>query len=397
MKVIPLSRRSGLLPESRTLKILAEGRGRAKLDLCLGSGDLSPPEELLNTAARLMFAAKTHGYGATSGDLSLRKALADKARDQGLFYDPQDEIIVSAGASAALATVFQSILNPGDRIILPEPFYENFLGAIAVTGARPRYMSLEPGSWSLSAESLRKAWSPRCKAILLTNPHNPTGHVLRAEELALVADFCQQYNLLAIVDATYEPYIFGDNCAEESQLAALPGMRDRCIIVHSLSKVYNVPGWRVGSIMAPRHIAGAIARMNALTMGAPGPLQSALALNMGPTYRQYTKETVRFYRPLRDSLLSGLSQAGFNVCVPDGGLSVYADARPLGFEDSAVFCRLLESKLSLAALPGNAFMRPGKISSWVRFSFARNRETIDEAVAVLNSSQFREALGAVKP
>lgn len=378
-----LARRLARIPESKTGTLLQSAfelrRQGNLIDLALGAPDYPAPD-LLVEAAKRAITDGANGYGPSAGNPKLRSAVASRvSTDQSLTIDPDREVTITAGASAALNATLLALLNPGDQAIVFEPFYEYFLPQLALAGARPSFARLSHGDWRVEKKELKKALTKKCRVLILNNPHNPTGRVFSLEELEVVARFCQKHGLIAVCDETYVPFSFD---TPFKSLSSLPGMKERCVVIHSVSKIFNVAGWRVGSVIAPPDLSAGIRRINALSLGAATPLQEACVAALDQ-YQEFMHTTVAEHALLRDKLSTALQTHGFSVSRAEGTLSVFAGASPLGFLDSDGCCRHLLQKHGILAAPGNNFFRTGHISSFVRFSFARSAETIEKAIAAL--------------
>lgn len=381
------SRRLDGIPESKTGLLLQRATalresGEPVIDLALGTPDYPPPAFLIEAGQRMLGAGK-NGYIDSKGAPNLRQAVASQfSAEQSLAVDPDREVTISAGASAALNATILALLDPGDETIVLEPYYEYFVPQLVVAGAIPRFAKLSYGDWRIERKELKKAVSKRCRAILLNSPHNPTGRVFSLEELQLVADLCHKHDLIAVCDEAYAPFVYE---SPYKSLCSLPGMKERCVVIRSISKVFNVSGWRVGSIIAPADLSAAIRRVNTLSLGAPAPLQEACAV----AYEQYagfTAATVAEHKLLRDKLETALAAKGFALNRAEGTFSLFAGSRPLGFMNSDDCCQHLLAKNKILAVSGNTFFRSGLTSSYVRFCFARSAVTIDKAVAALAPS-----------
>jgi aspartate/methionine/tyrosine aminotransferase len=358
--------------------------GRQVIDLAAGAPLFPPPANLLQAAGEAV-AGGYNSYGDVTGVQGLRYAQAHVLRQRsGVDYHPETEVTVTAGASSALQAVLLALCNAGDGVAMFEPFYEAFLPLIKLAGGKPKFVRLHAPHWSFSEKELDRALSGRTRFLLLNTPHNPTGRVFTKHELEMIARLCAQRGIIVIADETYEPYVF--NGHKHISIASVAGMRDLAILIHSASKVYNVPGWRIGTIAAPEHLSKPIRQVNAMSLGAPIPLQYAMIQQL--TSRDYGKFVESLpvpYAPLMRALCDALSMAGFSATYPQGTLSLMAGA---GYwsqtaTTSAELSEVLLKHFSILSVPGDPFYNKSPKEALVRFSFARDSKTIDAAVASL--------------
>jgi len=348
------------------------------INLAQGFPDFPAPEALKRAAAEAI-AADINQYAITWGAKPFRDAIVDKyRRTYGMDFDPEREIAVCCGATEGMIATMLAVLDPGDEVVLFEPFYENYGPDTQLCGAQTRYVSLRTPDWSFDREELRRAFTPRTKAIILNSPNNPTGKVFTREELEFIAGLCQEFDALAISDEIYEHILYDG--AVHIPIMSLPGMRDRSILVNSMSKTYSVTGWRVGWVMASPDLMDSIRKVHDfLTVGAAAPLQQAgvLALGMGPEYYQNLSAE---YARRRDHIVASLQSAGLCCFVPRGAYYVMTDIGSLGFADDVAFVRYLIETLGVAAVPGSSFYAsPGGGSQQVRFCFCKKYETLEKA------------------
>lgn len=349
------------------------------INLSQGLPDFSPCDEIVK-AAHDAIAGDNHQYSITHGMMELREALAEKlARRNALSFDPAEEITITCGVSEGVMSSVLALVDPGDEVMVFEPFYENYLPAIELAGATPVFVTLPFGDWGLDAGALSRAFTPRTKAVILNTPMNPTGKVFSPEELALIADLCRRHNCVAITDEIYEDIIYDG--VTHTSLASLPGMRDRTITVGGFSKTYAVTGWRVGYVAATKELSCAVRKVHDyLTICGPTPLQKACvaALALPASYYDRVREA---YRIRRDLFCSGLREIGFNVAWPCGAYYVLVDFSALSSHDDGVFAHELAHDGGVASVPGSSFYHDGDAGRRiVRFSFAMREGTLNEAL-----------------
>jgi len=347
------------------------------VNLAQGFPDFSAPEELKRAAAEAI-AADFNQYAITWGAKPFRDAIAAKyRRTYGIELDPESEITVCCGATEGMIASLMALLDPGDEVVIFEPFYENYGPDAQLSGAVPRLVTLHPPDWTYDPVELRRAFTPRTKAVILNSPNNPTGKVFAREELEQIAALCQEFNTVAVTDEIYEHILYDG--ARHIPMMTLPGMRERSILVNSMSKTYAVTGWRVGWVLASPELTGTIRKVHDfLTVGAAAPLQQAgaVALALGD---EYYRELAAGYTRRRDLLLTALGEAGFRCFVPRGAYYVMTDTSGFGLGDDMHFVRYLIEKASVAAVPGSSFYaRKSLGSGQVRFCFCKKYETLEE-------------------
>ncbi len=348
------------------------------INLAQGFPDFPAPELLKEAACRAV-RDDINQYAVTWGTPRLRQALAAKYQNTyGMAVDPDREVTVTCGATEAMAAVLLATVDPGDEVIVLEPFYENYGPDALLAGAQAVMVPLEPPHFELDPDRLAQAFSNRTRAIVLNTPNNPTGRVLSPEELDLVAGLCQKWDVLAITDEIYEHILYeGDHIP----LATLPGMRERTITISGLSKTFAVTGWRIGTVVSPAELSGAIRKVHDfLTVGAPAPLQEACAVGLEELGPEYYRGMVEGYRRRRDILLPRLREAGFRCPEPQGAYYLLADFSELSDEDDNSFSRRLAKEAGVAPVPGSSFYSdPSMGRSLARFVFCKRDETLVEA------------------
>lgn len=323
-------------------------------------------------------------YAITWGASSLRLAISSKYREQyGLKIDPETEITVCCGATESMISSILAVVNPGDKILIFEPFYENYGPDAIIAGAQPVYLRLHPDrNWSFDPEELRRVvqelgGNGGLKALILNSPHNPSGRVFTSHELELIASLARQYQFFVITDEIYEHIIYDGH--EHFPIATLEGMKNLAITISGLSKTFSVTGWRLGYAIAPPAISAAIRKMHDfLTVGAPAPLQEAAATALKVDSDYYT-DLVKQYRERRDLLLPILKEIGFRVWVPQGAYYILADISDLTELEDVAFVRQLITQQGVAAVPGSSFFSAGGGRQLIRFTFCKSLDVLQAA------------------
>ncbi|RCJ18319.1 aminotransferase [Nostoc minutum NIES-26] len=348
------------------------------VNLAQGFPDFPCPPEL-KQAAYEAIEADINQYAITWGDRQFREALANKVRWYlGLDINPETQITVTCGATEAMASVMLATIDSGDEVIVFEPYYENYGPDAILAGATPRYVTLHPPDWTFDETQLRQAFNANTKAIIINTPHNPTGKVFTREELTLIAELCQKWDVLAFTDEIYEHILYDET--QHIALATLPGMEERTVTINGLSKTYSVTGWRVGYILANPELTGAIRKVHDfLTVGAPAPLQRAgvVAMQLPPSYY---KELAKLYHQKRDSILQILDRVEIPYFIPKGAYYVFADISKFGYKNDLEFTNHLIKDIGIAVVPGSGFFsQPEKGQSFIRFCFSKKPETLQAA------------------
>jgi len=324
-------------------------------------------------------------YTRYDGLVELRRAIADKQRRfTGMEVDPEGEIVVSAGATGALYCTCLALLNPGDEVVVFEPFYGYHVSTLVATGAIPVYVALELPDWSFSRDSLEKILTPRTRAIILNTPANPSGKVFNAEELQTIAAFAVHHDLFVFTDEIYEHFLY-DGCRHFPP-ALLPGMRDRTITISGLSKTFSITGWRVGYAMGDARWMQTIGHFNDLIyVCAPAPLQIGVARGLTNLADDYYEGLARQYLVKRDIICQALADAGMTPLVPQGAYYVLADVSLLPGANSKERAMFLLRETGVAAVPGSAFYHDGGGEDLVRFCFAKDDPVLEEAAVRLRA------------
>jgi aminotransferase len=348
------------------------------VSLAQGFPDFAAPQELKEAAAAALF-ADVNQYAITWGATPLRQAIAAKTarRYPGWAPDPATDVTVVCGATEGMMAAMLGLLDPGDEVVVFEPFYENYGPDAILSGAIPRYVTLHEPDWSIDPDELRAAVSPRTRGIVINSPHNPTGKVFSRDELELVASICLENDLLAFTDDIYEHIVYA---GEHIPLATIPGMADRTVAINSMSKTYSVTGWRVGWVIAAADLSVGVRRVHDfLTVGAAAPLQEAAVVALGFPDAYYERLAAE-YRERRDTLLPALAEAGFRLHEPDGAYYVMTDISGLTSDDDVTFARRLIREPGVAAVPGSPFFsRPQLGRTKLRFAFPKRLETLRAA------------------
>ncbi len=346
-----------------------------------------PAPDVVKEAACAAIRADVNQYAVTWGTRALREAVAREfSRRHGLAVDADQQVTVCCGATEAMMATMMAIIDPGDEVVIFEPFYENYGPDAILSGATPRYVRLVPpaasagpdAAWTFDPEELAAAFSERTKAIIINTPNNPTGKVFTRDELETIAVLCRKWDAVAISDEIYEHIIYDG--AEHVPIATIEGMADRTVTINSLSKTYSVTGWRVGWTISPPSLTGAIRKVHDfLTVGAAAPLQEAGVVALGVPDTYYAGLAER-YRLRRDRLVSILERHGFLCYRPHGAYYVMTDIARFGFPDDVAFARYLVKDIGVAAVPGSSFYRSAEAGrTKLRFCFCKKDETLDEA------------------
>jgi aminotransferase len=373
-----VSLRSTLFTESVIREMTRLCQQHGGVNLAQGFPDFPAPAAIKEAAARAV-REDVNQYAITWGAKRLRDAIVEKTRRfQGLSYDPETELTVCCGATECMAATMLALVDPGDEVIVFEPFYENYGPDAILCGASPRFVRLREPSWSYDPVELERAFSNRTRAIVINTPNNPTGKVFDRGELEHIAALCRKWDVVAITDEIYEHILYDGRV--HVPLASLDGMRERTVTISGVSKTYSVTGWRIGWCLAAPALSGAIRKVHDfLTVGAPAPLQDAAAVALELPDDYYT-QLAEGYRVRRDHLIPVLDAAGFRTFTPGGAYYVMTDISEFGFDDDVEFARHLVATAGVAAVPGSSFYSdPRSGRQRLRFHFARRRETLEAA------------------
>jgi aminotransferase len=346
------------------------------VNLAQGFPDFAAPPELKEAAVSAI-REDFNQYATTWGAKAMRDAIARKTQHfRGMTVDSETEITVCCGVTEAMMSTSLAVLDPGDEVIIFEPFYENYGPDCILSGAKPVVVPLIPPEWQFDHEQLRRAFTPKTRAIVINTPHNPTGKVYSRAELEFIATLCQEFDVLAVTDEIYEHLIYR---GEHQSIALIPGMRERTITISGLSKTYSVTGWRLAYAIAPEPITSAIRKVHDfVTVGAPHPLQVAAATALAFPDSYYV-ELLGAYRERRDFLLEILEGAGFRSYPPDGAYYVMTDISQFN-EDDVSLARRMVREVGIATVPGSSFyLDPERGRRQIRFSFPKKMETLRRA------------------
>jgi aminotransferase len=373
-----ISRKAASFTESVIRDMTRQAIRHGAVNLAQGFPDFAAPLAL-KEAAKAAIDADLNQYAITWGARDFREAIAAKTTRwyPEWSVDPETDVTVVCGATEGMIAAMMAILDPGDEVVVFEPFYENYGPDAILSGAVPRYVTLHEPDWSIDPDELRAAFGPRTRGLVLNSPHNPTGKVFSRAELGLIAELCVQHDVVAFTDDIYEHILYA---GEQVPLATLPGMAERTVAINSLSKTYSVTGWRVGWIIASPALTAGIRKVHDfLTVGAAAPLQAAgtVALQLPD---DYYRELADAYRERRDVLLAALESTPLQPFVPDGAYYVMADIGALTDDDDVTFARRLVADPGVAVVPGSSFYsRPELGRTKVRFAYPKRPETLAEA------------------
>jgi aminotransferase len=378
-----ISRKAASFTESVIREMTRLAMAHGAVNLAQGFPDFAAPTEL-KEAAKAAIDADINQYAITWGARDFRQAIAAKTTR---FYpdwpvDPETDVTVVCGATEGMIAAMMAILDPGDEVVVFEPFYENYGPDAILSGAVPRYVTLHEPDWSIDPDELRAAFGPHTRGLVLNSPHNPTGKVFSRDELISIAELCAEHDVVAFTDDIYEHIVYA---GEHIPMATLPGMAERTVAINSLSKTYSVTGWRVGWIVAPAALTTGIRKVHDfLTVGAAAPFQAAgaVALSLPDTYYA---ELAGGYRDRRDTLLAALAATRLRPFEPDGAYYVMADIGEVTDEDDVTLARRLVVDPGIATVPGSSFYsRPELGRTKIRFAFPKRPETLAAAAERLS-------------
>jgi len=383
-----ISKKSGNFTESVIREMTRLSDEYEAINLAQGFPDFPAPTILKELACNYIM-DDYNQYPVTFGEPELREAIACKYKDYyDLDYDPADNITVTCGCTEAMLASLMAVVNQGDEVILFEPFYENYLPDIIISGAIPRFVTLHKPDWDFDYNELISSFNNKTRAIIINTPHNPTGKVFNKEELELIADLCNKYDVIAITDEIYEHIIYDG--LPHIPIASLKNMKDRTITISGFSKTFSVTGWRIGYALANDRLTSSIRKFHDfMTVGAPTPFQIALARTMS-LMQNYYKELSFFYDKKRSLFLNGLSETGFKFHPVHGSYYVMADFSSISPDvNDYEFAMMLITDLGVASVPGSSFYSVNKQdgTNLIRFCFCKKQNTLYEAIKRLKSLQ----------
>ena len=377
-----ISHKAARFTESVIREMTRQANLHGAINLSQGFPDFPAPAELKQAACDAIN-ADINQYAITWGAKRFRDAIAAKTKwNLGLEIDPDREVVVTCGSTEAMIATMLGVVDPNEEVIVFEPYYENYGPDAILTEAKVRYVTLHPPHWTFDPDELRAAFSPHTKAIIITNPHNPTGKVFTRDELRFIADLCIEFNAFAFTDEIYEHIWYPDppRDVRHVAMATLDGMRERTVTINGMSKTYSVTGWRVGYAIAPPAVTDAIRKVHDfLTVGAAAPLQEAgvHALSLPLSYYEKLQQT---YQQKRDFLLGVLEEAGLKSFKPDGAYYIMTDIADFGFANDVEFTKYLISEVGVAVVPGSSFYsRPELGAQQIRFCYCKREETLQAA------------------
>lgn len=377
----PLSHRTATFTDSVIRRMTRISNQYGAVNLSQGFPDFEPPKQILDRLAEVT-KENFHQYSLTCGAQNFREALAEKqSKLMGLNINPNEEIVVTCGGTEAMMTAMMTICNPGDKVAIFSPFYENYGADTILSGAEPIYIPLVPPSYTFDPNLIEDAFKAGAKALILCNPSNPCGKVFTLEEMTVIADLAKKYDAYIVTDEVYEHIIYAPH--KMVYMASLPGMRERTIVCGSLSKTYSLTGWRLGYTIAPAEITERIKKVHDfLTVGAAAPLQEAMVtgLKFGQDY--YDGLTAK-YTHLRDLMVKGLDDIGLVHNVPEGAYYIMIDfsqqMKKLGVESDLEFGEILARDVGVGMVPGSSFFKE-PVNDYLRIHFAKKDETLNAAL-----------------
>ena len=355
------------------------------VNLSQGFPDFDPPRAILERLAQVS-KENVHQYSITWGAQNFREALARKQRRfMGFDIDPNREVVVTCGSTEAMMAAMMSVVNPGEKVVVFSPFYENYGADAILSGAEPIYVPLRPPSFTFDEAELEAAFKQHPKALILCNPSNPCGRVFTRDELMAIARLAERYDTFVITDEVYEHIVYEPY--QHIYFASLPGMRERTLSCSSLSKTYSITGWRLGYVIAPPDIIETVKKVHDfLTVGAAAPLQEAAIVGLDFPDRYY-QELRDAYAKKRELFLRGLDAIGIRHTEPQGAYYVMLDISDYGYQDGLLFCEKLAEKVGVGAVPGSSFFRE-PVNHLIRLHFAKREETLNAALERLADIQI---------
>ena len=372
-----LSNRTANFTDSVIRRMTRIANEAGAVNLSQGFPDFDPPKEITDRLSEVAHSGP-HQYALTWGAKNFRDALAAKYEHfSGISADPEREIVVTCGSTEAMMATMMSIINPGDKVVIFSPFYENYGADTILSGAEPIYVPLVPPDFSFDPSLIEDAFKKGAKALVLCNPSNPCGKVFTYDELKVIADLAIRYDAYVVTDEVYEHIVYAPN--KHIYMQSLPGMRERTVVCNSLSKTYSITGWRLGYVIAAPEVCDRVKKVHDfLTVGAAAPLMEAAVkgLKFGDDYYE---SLAAHYTHMKDLFVGGLNDLGFKYTEPQGAYYVLMDVSEFGVKDDHDFCEWLAKKVKVAAVPGSSFFRED-INHLIRFHFAKKDETLKEAL-----------------
>jgi aminotransferase len=377
-----LSKRTAGFTDSIIRRMTRISLKHGAVNLSQGFPDFDPPQELLDRLAEISYTGP-HQYSLTWGAQNFREALAEKqSKLMGRQIDPNSEIVVTCGSTEAMMAAMMTVANPGDKVMVFSPFYENYGADTILSGAEPIYVPLYPPDFHFDANELEVAFKQRPKALILCNPSNPSGKVFTRDELTVIADLAKKYDAYVITDEVYEHIVYAPHT--HTYIASLPGMFERTISCSSLSKTYSITGWRLGYIIAPAEIVEVAKKVHDfLTVGAASPLQEAAVVGLRFPDSYYSA-LLQEYTEKRALFLKGFDDLGIRHTTPEGAYYVMLDISEFGYNSDLDFCEKLAERVGVGAVPGSSFFRE-PVNHLIRFHFAKKNDTLYEALNRLES------------
>ena len=378
----PLSSRTATFTDSVIRRMTRISAQYGAINLSQGFPDFDPPKELQERLAQVAF-EDFHQYSITWGARNTREAIAAKQSAlMGYPVDPEQEVVITCGSTEAMMAAMMTIANPGDRVAVFSPFYENYGADAILSGAEPIYIPLVPPEYNFDPDVLEDAFRKGAKALVLCNPSNPSGKVFTLQELEIISEIIRRYDAYVITDEVYEHIVYAPH--KHIYISSLPGMQERTINTGSLSKTYSITGWRLGFTIAPPEITDRIRKVHDfLTVGAAAPLQEAVVtgLQFG---QEYYDELLALYTGKRDLFCRGLDEIGLTHNVPQGAYYIMMDISEFGVKDDLAFCEWLAEKVGVGAVPGSSFFKE-PVNNYIRFHFAKKDETLKAALERLST------------
>ena len=372
-----LSKRTEQFTDSVIRRMTRVANKYGAVNLSQGFPDFDPPKEITDRLAKVA-SEGPHQYALTWGAKNFREALAKKyERFSGIKTNPEEEIVVTCGSTEAMMATMMTITNPGDKVIIFSPFYENYGADTILSGAEPIYVPLIPPEFNFDVDVLEDAFKQGAKAIIVCNPSNPCGKVFSYEELSIIADLAKKYDAYFVTDEVYEHIIYEPY--KHVYMASLPGMKERTIVCNSLSKTYSITGWRLGYVIANPNIIDRVKKVHDfLTVGAAAPLMEAAVTGL-EFEDKYYEELQAHYTHMKELFVGGLKKLGIKFTEPQGAYYVMVDVSEFGVKDDTAFCEWMAEHVGVAAVPGSSFFKE-EVNNYVRFHFAKKDDTLQEAL-----------------